>query len=818
LTRLLECCPPIRLHCAKLISLLQDIETSNQQASRDNHGPVTPTKSPLKHQTALFTLPFDPNRDSRHNFRSVNEQAVYKNRESIRDVFLNQLRAYYNKNNAQIQQTLKVHSTAHIREAVRTVMNVVQPENMSWFADFFRDLLLQLGPVPVVREADRDLLQKTDSDTLEKLNQRLYSQAPTHSKSKASKKSSQSFVVKRRDKTPTITRSSHGGSARHPNPSLLTQTSEQAQMFKGYQEFFFLFVVTADSFNLGRNLLFSLSQKLKRRLRESSTIGDTLNQRVSELQLLSKFIGVLLFSPYWSVAWTESNLYAAHDPLRLLDVYGISLVEIVLNTKSEQALVLTVPWVVDLLKMARWDPTISNSTRTYDQVLSLLRSLQVGLIEEQFASPTYSFLTSCLESLFHETVGVVHASTLPINWSINPSSSGTRGWQEFAPIPKQMLYSGDAHVEDLVDLITVLSRRTTRKNPTRKLRPIQVKETRRTIDTIRIPEGQEKPPGQGVITSTMMQDPADSHGAAKAKLRDMFFHGKGDLEEIGNFTVGQHLKTIGVVLERECKKLVEERQHDAEEVRARLVSLCERSVNEIMKDRLSKSFDCLSSSKYGVTEKDTACAFFLEYANIAARPTVRSTVATVMKEIEGHRERERKGTMGVETKSTVVMGDRTVAEDELNFLETITTQLIGLTESIEDKEYQTILYHTRRVTGSLELYNAMGGKTLPTTPILRDLYQAVLDLDDRLEDHLGNWIYAKDAELWPVFVELVELTIRINNISCHGLSAIVACVLNPEIRSILSVIAEDATSESTLSSILLKMVEARLLALQNLAQ
>jgi hypothetical protein len=59
-------------------------------------------------------------------------------------------------------------------------MDGIRSNNWAWFAELFRDLLLQLGLV--VQETNREVLQMvSDSDVLSKLNQRLFGAPPSKS-------------------------------------------------------------------------------------------------------------------------------------------------------------------------------------------------------------------------------------------------------------------------------------------------------------------------------------------------------------------------------------------------------------------------------------------------------------------------------------------------------------------------------------------------------------------------------------------------------------------------------------------------------------
>jgi hypothetical protein len=109
---------------------------------------------------AIFSLPFQHNRDSRHNYKSQAEVAMYKNREDSRDAFLYQLRAFVDvrKGSLLLRPQAEVeHALERIRDESRKVIHGLLRVNMAWFAQFFCDLLLQMGLAPM-EEMDQELL------------------------------------------------------------------------------------------------------------------------------------------------------------------------------------------------------------------------------------------------------------------------------------------------------------------------------------------------------------------------------------------------------------------------------------------------------------------------------------------------------------------------------------------------------------------------------------------------------------------------------------------------------------------------------------
>ena len=115
---------------------------------------------------AMFNLPFDYDRDSRNNYRTQDEAAIYKNREESRDAFLYQLRAFINVRGRVLRAQEVDRSLEKIRKDAKMIVDRLLNINMAWFAQFFCDLLLQVGLAPI-EETDQELLNIADKEKLQ---------------------------------------------------------------------------------------------------------------------------------------------------------------------------------------------------------------------------------------------------------------------------------------------------------------------------------------------------------------------------------------------------------------------------------------------------------------------------------------------------------------------------------------------------------------------------------------------------------------------------------------------------------------------------
>ena len=307
LVQYLVTCPPFQQHCPdvtrefKALLLQQEQKQRNKVTANRSASPSTilwklhstdKSDSSTPPKTALLTQSFNHARDSRHHYRSRPHQILYNNREECRDSFLFQLRSFLhvrgggsnsNNNNTTVDdEALVLHQ---IQTSSRMIIDQLLDANLAWFTEFFCDLLLQIGSIPH-QETDKDVLRIAgdDQDKLAKLHKRLSSKtAPTN-------KSSKKVVAdakRRGGSTPRHTVNGHGSTvaiAAVSSSAAMILDAQQAY-FSGHQEFFFLFMVLADSYKFGLHLRSHLIAKMKELVSNLST-GDILESKLPDMQLV----------------------------------------------------------------------------------------------------------------------------------------------------------------------------------------------------------------------------------------------------------------------------------------------------------------------------------------------------------------------------------------------------------------------------------------------------------------------------------------------------------------------------------------------------
>lgn len=154
------------LHCGALLKQCPDLarDLNLILEKRTRQGLTAPEDTIGTH--AILSLPFEQERDSRHNYRTQAEMAIYKNREQSRDAFLYQLRSYMNEKGKGFQAQDMESTKKRLREESRKMITSLFAVNVPWFAQFFCDLLLQVGMSPV-EETDKELLSIADEQKLQ---------------------------------------------------------------------------------------------------------------------------------------------------------------------------------------------------------------------------------------------------------------------------------------------------------------------------------------------------------------------------------------------------------------------------------------------------------------------------------------------------------------------------------------------------------------------------------------------------------------------------------------------------------------------------
>mmetsp|Transcript_16799 Transcript_16799/g.31831 ORF Transcript_16799/g.31831 Transcript_16799/m.31831 type:complete len:1230 (+) Transcript_16799:81-3770(+) len=463
----------------------------------------------------ILTLPFQQERDSRHNYQSRELASIYNNREKCRDTFLSQLRAFQQMKVTLMNPEQIQRSFDRIKVSLLRMKSELLPSNTSWFVEFFTEMLLQIGLVPM-QELDDDILKNVaDKNRLQKLHNRFTS--------KVAQKNRSIKLLVLTDSAPK-------------------SNSSPDHLFMGHQEFFFIFLNTVDSH--------SLNHHLKRRLvnlilsKSSSNELKDVELRINELKMLAKFLGMLVFSPNWDI-----------DEISITDTANFSLITptIPVNSIIEEAynngkLVLVLPWILSYLWMMSWDRA-SMKLRYYKYTFGILRYIHrsiMNVVSEECShlAKNLFIIGLQLDLFFSDVVGLSEIESQE-EWK-RPCPAYNRNKNTLdasaLTLSKQYLFSASVHFDDLHKLVIDIEsngRLMSAPGASKKLRPqplsnlpkdLLPSNTSERFDTLD-PFDFEK------LQDFMIRSPLANGLKSQSKLADKFFHQHKQINQICDFVI-----------------------------------------------------------------------------------------------------------------------------------------------------------------------------------------------------------------------------------------------------------------------------------------
>jgi hypothetical protein len=681
-------------------------------------------------QTALLSLPFDEQRDSRHNFRSPEEQLLYMNREASRDAFLYQLRSFLSVRGKVLDASKVEKSLLSIQRSSRSVIEGLMETNHTWFSSLFVDLLLQIGLVPL-QETDKELLQIADKDKLQKLHQR-FSQSASQSRS-----------------------SSHKVAA-DPARSTNSPRSEALHMFPGHQEFFFLFILSADSYTFAIHLRSAIINKMTKIIDEDAS-SET---KLLEMCMLARYVGLLFFSPNWrSFGTTTEHLSAdpALDALLQLKGCGLCVISVFESALLNNKLHLIVPWIIELLQMSSWDISAMKS-KIYVKVLSILRQLQKAKAKEA-SDVSGCHLSLAVESFFANAVGVAAASKLA-PCSLPAMSTERKKDDISATIPPNALFSSIAHLDDLRSLVSSISRTSNKstKSPgvSRKLRPSILSHV--TSSSPRNVKALEEYPR-----------PEDK---MKTNLRDGFFHRQPEMKLICEFVVSRLLKKSPV---EDFQRKIEEEMRSrcpsgsADDFRDDLlVACCNDVLRKWLGEHLKHALELLSPVQLDRRVLTVATSLGVEHGLEQSGSMFQQIIASqreLWMEVEASAGKE---LFATDLKSS----NRNDAAPLVEHCIDAVNKLSGvLSKSLSIDQTMPLMDEVRK---AFQLLSGKSGKEIPPEENLRMLFVAVFELD-KSSSNVLSYALASDESAenrWRIVSSYLLLAAEIQSWSHHGLSAL----------------------------------------------
>lgn len=196
-------------------------------------------------------------------------------------------------------------------------------------------------------------------------------------------------------------RRSGGASA---SSEMVSTIEEPSQFYPGDQQFFYRFIVLLDSHRLCAHLSASMFAEIHRLCplascademspetasspkspevnSATSNSKESFLHRIIKLKILGKFLGLLHFWPHWTSLMDRSKM----GPLlvqadqgsrnRLLARSPLDLLALVEKSIRLSCLSLTVPWVVEYLRMMVWDSSFKVTTACHITAILLPNSV-----------------------------------------------------------------------------------------------------------------------------------------------------------------------------------------------------------------------------------------------------------------------------------------------------------------------------------------------------------------------------------------------------------------------------------------------------------
>ena len=538
------------------------------------------------------------------------------------------------------------------------------------------------------------------------------------------------------------------------NP-LSSFTEEVKQKFVGHQEFFFIFVQSAGSFSFSMHLRSKLAALLLELSKNNQPEG--IEKRILDTQLLAKFLGYLVFSPNWRSGQVEStglDTPSTMNGMKQLYSLDINLDVLLSDAWNQSTLISFIPWVVELLYMARWDLWSQRST-DFRQLHGSLRMIQCLLgssdVDDYRFGPTKQLLSCFLENYFHDVLGLSKMTSLPPALK-QFSTKVDRDASALDTLPlgfsTVILFSSDPHIEDFMSLIA-RNRSALHQSPskTRKLRPSVVSsgigfEMRKLFDDSSIdgasfstaPEWSspvKDPPLPNIVS-------ANKNATIQTKLVDAFFHQHRELKEVCEFVVNRVLKNISNSIVSHCIKPTYERLQGKIESAEALLSLILKEVNEYfyttLESSLRQSLRVLGPCEISDRVVETATKLAIARGQQLGQPIISSIVVAEVDIIKSLLSKGMKyGSEKVTCVTLLETGDFDL--DRLNkSLKRLNNLLAD--NSDDTKEIANQIYETHV---SMNEWTRSSADRIQNESLLRTLFEASFKIDQQSPSFLAKW-------------------------------------------------------------------------------
>lgn len=753
-------------------------------------------------QTALWTLPFRHDRDSRHHYKSRDGQAIYKNREDCRDSFYYQLRSFFQVKVSMVDATHLNRVMHQIRQSSRTIIHDLMESNVTWFVEFFCEMLLNIGHLPI-QETDTELLYLVEKDKLKKLHQRLSTR-----------------TVNKNGSSRTLTAD--------PKPEILSPVVAAQKQFPGYLEFFFLFLLSADSYKFSIRLQTLLVTKIKEFTCQSTNFDAT--KQLMDCRILARFLGLIIFSPNWqpSNSIEKNNVSSASFPngLEHLTISGLSVLAAMKDSVNNNRLVITLSWVVEMLKMSKWDIHVSRSY-AYRDLIGYLRTIQLNCRMndgEPLESVIVKVIVSdCLETFFYDSIGLTQAVKLQ-QMDLSSLQCKLDLDKETMPTHSRILLLANPRIDELLSLLVGATHSSADGNNMRS--PVTLRKLRPSVVSPAIVATTSTNQSRMFIISD--QPSAVSHSkqnnlsdSFQSKLRDTFFHQHRDLKHVCEFAASQALQSIRLCVAERCiHPIIQEglsNDWTLLSIQQRVIDSAMAFLGMELDKQIRGTLAALSSHHINTAVVEMAAIIAVSQARKAGEEVVSGVVdGEIQKLADTIANQNRKRLFVKDDVDDKAHEEFCNARGHMYRAEVVRTLAILVSEmtTLEDK-HEHVLVSLQSINRALEEWSLEEAATIPPEVELNSFFEAILMVDDQTNT-LVQWTLSESdvavAAKWNVLAEYVRLSMKLASFSKYGLRNLISLLSDENsIRSIarLGILAQREESLLPLLILLLEMKMAR---------
>jgi hypothetical protein len=548
----------------------------------------------------------------------------------------------------------------------------------------------------------------------------------------------------------------------------------QEQYFRGHQEFFYFFVMLADSHRLNHHLRHQFMTKIDQT--SSNLSKSNMDRGMEDLCLLARFLGLLIFSPNWH---SSSRLLGegqsrslVYDELLRLRFGGDDVDMLLRKAWRLSRMASIVPWLVEMLRMSIWDE-VSRRTESFLQISRHLRQIQLRLKSsdgvERISPTCREFLLLHLESFADEIAGLesiessVVESTHTVFFTNDVEVSGDTEYldQKIDTLEGSTIIAASGRVEGVLSVVTDLTRSSRGLSRSsgviRKVRPSFVAgrvatETQTVVRPLSLPATNDRSKIQN-------------------ELRESFFHLHRDMQEICNFSLERVDKGLLDLFQEVDKDnhyvSTLDESVDWVATQQSVLLAYKKALRTEMERCLSQSIDVFSS---GCNEdvKRIAIAISLEQGMQAGQPKVEAAVWDALATARTAHERAKRKKM-TEAKPAVEKGSSTI----LGTIVVMLTKSTALLKTGGSDIRLLLVDSLQEVRNALVQWVTQDNRKTTPEEDLRAFYEAIAEFDSAclpfIRGAMKSTIGSSD---WLLLSEIMHVAALSSNLCSHGVQSV----------------------------------------------